>query len=80
MMSPAIRSAALFSLALLAATGWAQSPGRSKAKGERPQAGKLQPGDDAPNFKLKKLHAEEQIELSTFRGTRPVVLVFGSYT
>ncbi len=66
--------------AALTATAWSQPAGKSKAKGERPQEGKLQPGDDAPNFKLKKLNADEEVELASFRGKRPVVLVFGSYT
>jgi hypothetical protein len=65
---------------LLTSAAWSQSPVKGKAKGERPQEGKLQPGDEAPNFKLKRLNADEELELASFRGKRPVVLVFGSYT
>jgi len=39
-----------------------------------------QTGSDAPNFKLKKLGSEETVELASFKGKKPVVLVFGSYT
>jgi peroxiredoxin len=39
-----------------------------------------QPGAIAPDFRLKRLHASDEISLSSFRGKRPVVLVFGSYT
>jgi len=37
-------------------------------------------GSEAPNFKLKRLHSEDTIELASFKGKKPVVLVFGSYT
>ncbi len=37
-------------------------------------------GDDAPDFRLKQLGSEEIVQLSSFRGQRPVGLVFGSYT
>jgi len=37
-------------------------------------------GSDAPNFKLKRLHSEDTVELASFMGKKPVVLVFGSYT
>lgn len=37
-------------------------------------------GQNAPDFALKLLHGEETIKLSDFRGKKPVVLVFGSYT
>ena len=39
----------------------------------------LSVGDPAPDFTLKSQHGEE-VTLSSFRGQRPVVLVFGSYT
>ncbi len=42
--------------------------------------GKLQPGDAAPDFDLPLLGGSEQVQLSSFRGERPVVLIFGSYT
>jgi hypothetical protein len=44
------------------------------------RAGSLQPGDMAPDFRLATLDRKEMVQLSSFRGSRPVVLVFGSYT
>jgi peroxiredoxin len=40
----------------------------------------LQIGDPAPDFKLKTLDGKREVQLSSFKGRRPVVLVFGSYT
>jgi hypothetical protein len=37
-------------------------------------------GDVAPPFKLASLDGKEEFELNTFKGARPVVLLFGSYT
>ena len=37
-------------------------------------------GAVAPTFKLKTLDGKGEVDLSTFRGKRPVVLIFGSYT
>ncbi len=37
-------------------------------------------GADAPNFKLKSFDTEQTVELASFKGKKPVVLVFGSYT
>jgi hypothetical protein len=72
--------AVLLVAAALTTVAGAQAPGKAKAKAERPQEGRLKPGDEAPNFKLKRLNADEELELASFRGKRPVVLVFGSYT
>jgi hypothetical protein len=44
------------------------------------RAGHLQPGDTAPDFSLQTLDGSAQVRLSSFRGQKPVVLVFGSYT
>jgi hypothetical protein len=44
------------------------------------RAGKLQVGDAASDFSLKPLDGGAEVRLSSFRGKRPVVLVFGSYT
>jgi len=46
----------------------------------RARAGKLQPGDLAPDFNLPTLDHKSTVRLSSFRASRPVVLVFGSYT
>jgi hypothetical protein len=42
--------------------------------------GKTRVGDLAPDFTLPTLDRTQEVTLSSFRGTRPVVLVFGSYT
>jgi hypothetical protein len=44
------------------------------------RAGKLNTGDAAPDFKLPLLDHSSEVQLSSFRGSKPVVLVFGSYT
>ena len=42
--------------------------------------GALKPGSPAPDFKLKKLDANEDVQLSSFAGKKPVALIFGTYT
>ena len=42
--------------------------------------GKLQPGDPAPDFRLKRLNSDKSVRLSEFTDKKPVALVFGSYT
>lgn len=49
--------------------------GRNHAKDAAPKV-----GDDAPNFKLEMRDGDKVVELSSLRGKKPVVLVFGSYT
>jgi hypothetical protein len=44
------------------------------------RAGHLKVGDEAPNFSLETVDKKSRVQLSDFRGTKPVVLVFGSYT
>ncbi len=44
------------------------------------RAGTLHVGDAAPDFTLPPLHGEGAVTLSQEYRTRPVVLVFGSYT
>jgi hypothetical protein len=46
----------------------------------RARAGALQPGQAAPDFALGLLDKSAKVQLSSFRGREPVVLVFGSYT
>lgn len=43
------------------------------------RAGRLQIGDQAPDFSLQKLDKTERVQLSALN-KQPVVLVFGSYT
>lgn len=44
------------------------------------RAGRLHIGDAAPDFNLKTTDRKARVQLSSFRGNQPVVLVFGSYT
>jgi len=37
-------------------------------------------GADAPDFRLPRLGSGEKVQLSSFRGRKPVALIFGSYT
>lgn len=37
-------------------------------------------GETAPTFTLKSLDGKRDVSLASFRGERPVVLYFGSYT
>ena len=42
--------------------------------------GKLKPGSLAPDFKLKKLNSNQEVQLSSFANHKPVALIFGTYT
>lgn len=42
--------------------------------------GHLKTGDQAPDFSLQTVDRKARVQLSTFRGQKPVVLVFGSHT
>lgn len=44
------------------------------------RAGQLRVADTAPDFELQTLDRQSTVRLSSFRGVRPVVLIFGSYT
>jgi hypothetical protein len=44
------------------------------------RAGTLSEGETAPDFQLPTLDHKSEVQLSSFRGKQPVVLVFGSYT
>jgi hypothetical protein len=44
------------------------------------RGGNLRTGDEAPDFDLPAHDRASRVRLSSFRGSRPVVLVFGSYT
>jgi peroxiredoxin len=46
----------------------------------RARAGALSVGSIAPDFELATVDKKSKVKLSSFRGARPVVLVFGSYT
>jgi hypothetical protein len=44
------------------------------------RGGTLRVGDAAPDFDLQTLDKSGRVQLSSFRGRQPVVLIFGSYT
>jgi hypothetical protein len=44
------------------------------------RAGRLTAGQAAPDFTLHTVDGAAEVRLSSFRGEKPVVLVFGSYT
>ena len=44
------------------------------------RGGAVKPGDPAPEFDLLAGDRKSRVRLSQFRGVKPVVLVFGSYT
>ena len=44
------------------------------------RAGVLNPGAEAPDFRLPTLDKRSEVSLASFRGKQPVVLIFGSYT
>ncbi len=44
------------------------------------RAGTHNVGDPAPDFSLETVDHQSTVTLSSFRGQKPVVLVFGSYT
>jgi hypothetical protein len=44
------------------------------------RSGRLNVGDMAPDFSLHTVDRKSLVRLSSLRGEKPVVLVFGSYT
>ena len=46
----------------------------------RARGGSVNVGDAAPDFSLRTLDKSATVRLSSFRGSQPVVLIFGSYT
>jgi hypothetical protein len=42
--------------------------------------GHVNPGNQAPDFTVQVLHTRDPVQLSSLWASRPVVLVFGSYT
>ena len=42
--------------------------------------GQLKVGDPAPDFALKTADSSQVVRLSSFRGQKPVALIFGSHT
>ncbi len=64
------------------ATHGAKHKARRKHRGKRPsEANSLKVGQAAPSFTIKRLEDKTQsVSLANFKGKRPVVLFFGSYT
>jgi len=56
-----------------------QRPGRGGPQDQR-REGALKVGDVAPDFTLSTLDGKRKVKLSSFRGAKPVALIFGSYT
>jgi hypothetical protein len=44
------------------------------------RGGQIDVGEPAPDFNLRTADKRGRVSLSSFRGQKPVVLVFGSYT
>ena len=70
---------ALAGLVALAQMAEAQRQ-RGRRKGDFRVPDKIKVGDTAPDFRLKSLDGKQTVELSSFKGDKPVVLIFGSYT
>lgn len=61
--------------------GRRRGQGRQGRRGQRgPEQNSLKVGQLAPDFTLSSLDGESETTLSQFRGEKPVVLFFGSYT
>ena len=59
------------------AGAWGQPRGDQR-RGELQRPDTLRAGDPAPGFKLKTKEGSREVRLSSFKGNRPVILVFGS--
>ena len=70
--------------AAIVTDAYAEHPRNRKGRGNRmEQRGKdnaPKVGDTAPTFTLKSHDGESETSLASFKGERPVVLFFGSYT
>ncbi|MCH7700717.1 MAG: hypothetical protein IID37_03415 [Planctomycetes bacterium] len=89
-MSMKRRQLAMFALIIMTVAGGvaAQQPSRDRDRrgrrdrqrstertGSSPKA-----GEQAPPFTLKSVDGKQETNLASFRGKRPVILFFGSYT
>ncbi len=77
MMQPPVRFGA-FMKHMPPALVWGLLPAQSMWM--RARGGSLQVGQEAPDFTLPRQNRNGAVTLSSHRGVRPVVLVFGSYT
>lgn len=59
----------------------ADQPDAEEYKSRRPQYASVpEVGQMAPDFRLRTADRKGEIQLSSFRGKQPVLLIFGSYT
>jgi thiol-disulfide isomerase/thioredoxin len=65
-------------LATIIAAAWLLDSSQAAQKRRNPET--LRAGDLAPEFSLKSPDGEKTVQLSDYRGAKPVVLIFGSYT
>ncbi len=77
MVQPPERFGAIMTRAPMAIV-WGVLPGKRLWTWAR--RGALEPGDAAPDFTLATFDHSDRVTLSSHRGRRPVVIVFGSYT
>jgi cytochrome oxidase Cu insertion factor (SCO1/SenC/PrrC family) len=70
----------VMTLALLAAGGALGQQSGGRHGGDLRMPDTLRVGDVAPDFKLRTKDGSREVQLSSFKGKRPVVLVFGSFT
>ncbi len=75
-------AAAIMLLFVLSSSAEAQERSKRGRRGRIPQRApdRIDEGDRAPDFKLQTLDGEQEVQLSSARGERPVALIFGSYT
>ena len=69
--------------ALVAGAALAQETGETRGeqtKQQRPRPAAPKIGEEAPLFTLASLDGKKETDLKSFRGQRPVILFFGSYT
>lgn len=57
-----------------------RSGNRQGRRASRSDANALRVGEMAPGFVLRSLDGKSETDLQSFRGEKPVVLLFGSYT
>jgi hypothetical protein len=74
----ALAAMSALSADILMAQGRRGGPGKSEL--DQRSDGRLKEGQKAPDFKLKLIGSKKTVKLSSFKGKKPVVLVFGSYT
>jgi len=84
MITVAISGAMVASTALAqrSTSGRPERASRSQSSKEtrKPRRPALQIGDLAPTFKLKTRDGKQETDIASFRGKRPIILFFGSYT